>query len=118
MGSLKEFIKADKAIKHNEAIKKANKDYVVELIKRCDRLGVTVPGVTFSEASRFEFIDEEVYKWVESKVSLEILEGLTDVKKTINLERLKEAYLNGLIDTVEMDSSCYREVKYNVVRVK
>jgi len=118
MSKLQEYIDADKTIKAAEKIKEKHKFYVTKLLRRCKRMGIDVKEVTYSEASRFEFIEDKLYEWVASKVTEQQLEDMVDIKRTINMEKLKEFYLAGIINTLDIPPECYKETRYSVLRVK
>ena len=117
MSKLKKYIEAEKQVKAGEKVKKSLRSSIIEILKRAKRFGIETDKVVYSERNRFELIEDEVYKWVASRVSPEVLEEITEIKKSINLEKLNEVYLNGGIDTLAMPSTCYKETKYSVITV-
>ncbi len=118
MSKLQQYLDADKLIKENEKLKNEARPFVTKLLRRCKRLGIEVPGVLYIENTRFEFLEDELYNWVSSKVGEEVLEELTDIKKSINLERLQDAYLEGKINTLEMPETCYKKTTYTTIRTQ
>lgn len=112
---LQMYIEADRREKEAAKDKEKVKGYVSRLLQRCKSLGVSLKGVSFSQSERFEFLEDELYEWVKTQVTPEILESMT--KRTIDLEKLHEANLEGIINSVEMPSSCYKIVSYNTIRI-
>lgn len=113
---LDQYLKLDKEIKAAETQKEALKSYVQRLLRRCRKWGIKVPYFAYTEATRFEFIDEKLYNWVASKVTAEQLEYLT--KRSISLEKLEQYTLDGTIDSTLIPEECYIKTTYGTVRVK
>lgn len=113
---LEEYLKLDKSIKEAEAKKEKLKNYVQRFLKRCRKWGIKVPNFGYSECSRFEFVDDLLYKWVAFQVSEEELLYLT--KKSINLERLQELVEQGRIDSTKIPPECYTKLDYQMIRIR
>ena len=112
---LEEYMAASKTAKEAEAVMSKHKAHVQKLLRRCKQLGIKVPKVTLIKNERFEFVEDEVYNWLKENMDEPTFKSL--VKEIIDLEKLNEAYLNGIIDPTSMPSECYTRNQYYSIRV-
>lgn len=112
---LLQYIEADKKEKVASDIKKGLRNYIGKLMRRCQRQGIEVPGVTYSPQERYKFNDELLVEWIKSQVDEETFNYVT--KKTVDMDRLHELYLSGKIDTSKLSEDVYSITTYFTIRV-
>ena len=112
---LKGFIEADMYEKAAISAKKELRDYVGKLLRRCQRQGIEIRGIIYTESERFNFNEDLLYEWVKTQVDKEALEELT--KKTIDIDKLHQYYLEGKINTENISEDVYKITKYFTIKI-
>ncbi len=113
---LQQYIAADKACKEAEAEREKLKAYVQKLLRRCKKMGVKVPQVSFSMAERFTFLEDQLYEWAQDTLPAEDFLSIT--KNIVDMEKLEELVMDGKINSYEIPETCYTRTHYYTTRVK
>jgi hypothetical protein len=114
---VKQYIELDKEIKLKENLKSKLKPKIEKFLRRCDRAGIKLNGISYKENERYKFNEDELYDWVWRQLNNEEL-FRTLTREVIDIEKLQQADSEGILDLSTLPSECYSITKYTTITVK